>query len=183
MTLLTHAIIGAGLSLNQKSLPEGFVVAFVSHFFLDSLPHNDYIYFIFNSDHQKKAYSSLLSLVILGFTVFMITTLFLITKNPAVLVGAFGASLPDIISALSNEFKINPTLFDKLHFFLHTKISLAEILLQKIGKESIKRSGTAEEMRLNYKIISGNKWGKIGWAAELLLETTILLFGLKVILA
>ena len=183
MTLLTHALIGAGLSLNQPSLPVGFVISFFSHFLLDALPHNDYIYFIFNNAHRKKTYSSLLSLVIFGFTVFIITTLFLITKNPAVLIGAFGASLPDIISALSNEIKINPTLFDKLHFFLHTKISLAEILLRKIGKISIKRAVTAEEAKLNYKTISGNTWGKAGWAAELLLETSILLLGLKMVLA
>lgn len=183
MTLLTHALIGAGLSMSQKSLPEGFIFAFISHFLLDGLPHNDYIYFVFNKGNRKKTYTSLLSLLILILTVFAISILFLVTKNPAIPTGAFAAALPDLLSAFSSEIKIKPTLFDKIHFMLHTKSSLAIVLLQKIGKISLKRAETVEEARLNYKIISSNTWGKVGWAAELFLEIFILLLGLKMILA
>lgn len=183
MTILTHALIGAGLSINQGSLPAGFIISFVSHFFLDGIPHNDYIYFAFNTRNQKKAYASFLSLLILILSVFIIMILFLITKNIAVLTGAFAAVLPDLLSIYSNEIKIKPTLFDKFHFLLHTKFSLAEILLRRVGKASIETTTTTEEAERNYKIISGNTWGKIGWVTEFLLETLILILGLKMILA
>ncbi len=183
MTILTHALIGAGLSINQGSLLVGFIISFVSHFFLDGIPHNDYIYFAFNTGNRKKAYKSFLSSLILILTIFVIMILFLKTKNIAVLVGAFAAALPDLLSAFSDEIKIKPTLFDKFHFLLHTKSSLAEILLRRIGKISIKMAATAEEEERSYKTISGNVWGKIGWVAELLLETLTLLLGLKMVLA
>lgn len=182
MTILTHALVGAGLSINQGSLPAGFIISFVSHFFLDRIPHNDFIYFAFNTGGQKKAYASFLSLLILILTVSIIMILFLVTKNISVLIGAFAAVLPDLLSAFSNEIKIRPTLFDKFHFLLHTKSSLAEILLRRVGKVSLETATTSEEAERNYKTISGNTWGKIGWITELLLETLILMLGLKMIL-
>ena len=37
-----------------RSLLVGFIVSFVSHFFLDGIPHNDYIYFAFKPAIERK---------------------------------------------------------------------------------------------------------------------------------
>lgn len=178
MTALTHAVVGAGLASSQNNLLGGFAAAFLSHFVLDVLPHNDYIYALYKFDKKKGPYPSPISIILLILSSIFLAGSFSLKRDPAVIIGGLAGILPDFFTAVFGKTQIFKA-FNQWHSRLHSHSSLAKILLERIGKTRIEKSRNWDEYINNYKIIAGLRTGRIGWILELAVELTLLVFFLS----
>lgn len=178
MSILTHAIAGAALSLKTASLDQSLILGTLSHFFFDIVPHNDYIYFYFlkRAEKSKSIYKTPISLLLSVTTLAIIGLIFYVSQDPKLLVGAFGGILPDLVTAASSRFSSKPTPFDKFHNFIQKRRSLAGLFLENFQHLKIKPSGTFEGSFNNYREIARTGWGRLGLTTELLIELAVLAF-------
>lgn len=100
-----------------------FILAFISHFILDAIPHGDEK--IFDAGlPSKKRYQRILTATAIDFVILMIYTYFIITKLPLdptlIFIAILGAILPDILWGLYDvtNWKIFKYFF-KLHKLFH----------------------------------------------------------------
>lgn len=127
MVLTVHLLTGAALASKIQPAPLALVLAFLSHYFLDFLPHPDYSIKNIKKKRWNKSYSEFLKVgVDICFGVLLI---FIFSKNqPIIYAGAFSAILADGFTLLglifSNNFlRHNDNFHEKIHFLKHKKIS------------------------------------------------------------
>jgi hypothetical protein len=128
MYLTVHAVAGAliGHYVNEPII--SFVVGFISHFFLDMLPHYDTHLPKDRSakEIRKQYFNKIFSVIYIDISLTLITAVALFTNNiyfltQAVFWGMVGAILPDILQLLSFIFKNNWVLkqCNGLHNLVH----------------------------------------------------------------
>jgi len=117
MILITHILFSAIIIKYIKFLPLALVLAFLSHYLLDSIPHQDYSIKNIKQRHWSNAFPDFLEVFLDVFAGFFIILLFSDNALPALL-GGFMACLPDFISFLGIIFPSLKTL-DKIHKKIH----------------------------------------------------------------
>ncbi len=135
MILTAHTIVGSAVAnLVPNSPVLGFVLAYGSHYLIDTIPHRDqYIDPFFDKDWKTygSIFSNLKSMlgvlliggdvligIILSFIIFVRGEASLI----ATIVGIVGGVLPDFLQFLYYKFKKQPWIFtQKIHDFFHSK--------------------------------------------------------------
>ena len=128
MILLVHLLFGAAIGSAVKNIPLAIILAFLSHYFLDLLPHIEYpIENITNKQWQKAAPDILK--VILDFSLGILLIIIFSKNYPIIYVCAFFAILPDGLSFLESASKNkilrehNVFHHEKIHFLKYKKIS------------------------------------------------------------
>ena len=101
MFLFIHVLLGALIGISFKSAALVFVLAFLSHFLLDMIPH-------WNNNFDTKGFKNsfrvgiekLLVFIVLSdwlFSFFLVFLLYDVFNSGLVIVGAFAAMLPDAL--------------------------------------------------------------------------------------
>jgi len=130
MILSLHSIAGAILASNSKNVGEAIFIGLISHYFFDSLPHNDYRIEKIEAGDFKTASKEFLK-VFIDLLIGLSIIFYLIYSNRLeqtllVLTGAFFAILPDGLSFLNFSVKNKEkNIFTKLlqkHYLIHGKI-------------------------------------------------------------
>ncbi len=115
MILFCHILVGAALMAKIQIIPLALVLAFLSHYFLDFIPHWEYSIDNILEKQWKKAKSEFLKGALdFGLGILLI---FIISKNSGIiLAGAFFAVLPDGLTLLSLLLPNKVlTIHDKFH--------------------------------------------------------------------
>jgi len=128
MILLVHLLFGAAIGASIKNIILAIILAFLSHYFLDLLPHAEYSVGSIRKSRWNRALPELLK-ILLDFSL-GIVLIFIFSKNyPIIYICAFFAILPDGFSVISNHFPNeisaihNKLHLDKIHFLKNKKIS------------------------------------------------------------
>src|SRR3989344_3185227 len=136
MTTVTHMV--AGLAITQVvpdpalSLP----MAFASHFLLDAVPHNDYVY-LFLGTNFKHMHESLIShgLIVVGVGVCLLLSLS--TAHPVIaFTGAILGMLPDVLTGLTKRLGHNGDFFNRFHMHSHSTFDLGEWVFNRFATKS-----------------------------------------------
>jgi hypothetical protein len=117
MILFVHILIGAVIALNINFLPLGLILAFLSHYILDALPHWDYS--IKNIKERNWRYSLVDFLKVFLDMFFGFLLIFLLSKNFILaFIGGFLGILQDGFNFLTIVFpKKSPSiLFSVVNF-------------------------------------------------------------------
>lgn len=175
MSALTHAIVGASVAASQENIPLGFAFAVISHFVADIIPHNDYIYCLFKFNKNKSSAESFISIVLFIIALITVLTLFILTRNPRIIIGALGGILPDALTVILDKFNITNSAFNKFHNFVQKYASLAEISYSKFNRSKIIDPINESEYYSNYLKIAGTTVGRVTWLVEISVEITVLL--------
>ncbi|MDX9893433.1 MAG: hypothetical protein RB292_03390 [Patescibacteria group bacterium] len=129
MYLTIHAAAGALIGTYVENSLISFIVGFMSHFFLDMLPHKDGE--LPTKTHSAKAlrklyFSKIVGLIYFDISMAIIVAGALFTNNiqfltKPIIWGMIGAILPDVFQALSFFFAKNKILrkFNEFHNFIH----------------------------------------------------------------
>jgi len=129
MILFVHMLLGAAIGSSIKNIWLAIILAFLSHYLLDLIPHVDYS--LKNVD--KKGWITIPSNIFkISLDLFLgILLIFLFSKNqPVIYICAFFAILPDgftvLNSVLPNNILKSHLKFhtEKIHFLKNKKISL-----------------------------------------------------------
>jgi len=127
MILTCHLLVGAAIANKIKFLPLAFFLAFLSHYFLDFIPHIDYSIKSIKGKKWEKSFPAFLKVILdISLGVLLIS---IFSKNqPVIFVGAFFAILSDGLNFLNLFFsnrilEIHYALHQKIHFFKNKKIS------------------------------------------------------------
>lgn len=132
MVLATHAVAGAALASVMPSYPvAGFMVGFMSHFVLDSIPHWDYKILSNSIDpkstDRKLSFNKNMALDMLrigsdGLLGLVLAYLFFFdSASPWVFIaGAIGAMLPDPLQFVYTRFPKGPIVYlQRFHEWIH----------------------------------------------------------------
>jgi len=128
MFIAGHAIAGA---LIGQQIGEGailiFLLAFISHFLLDLIPHGDHhhvVDFYFGKKQKLKALYSTIIVDAIATIIIVVTLLTFVNLNRvAVAWGVIGAVLPDLLVGLNELVKSSKTQwFTKFHFRIHNAL-------------------------------------------------------------
>lgn len=129
MYLTIHAAAGVLIGSYINSSIVSFLIGFISHFFLDMLPHRDG--HISTKGHnakslRKKYFNKIIALVYFDLCLAIIVAAALFTNNghfitKPIIWGMIGAILPDIFQALSFLRSKNRFFkkFNEFHNFIH----------------------------------------------------------------
>lgn len=136
MVLTPHAVAGAAISSLFRLNPvTAFFAGFLSHFFLDALPHWDYKTKSFRRDEAQPLNNDFIvsresssDFIKLGFDVFLgvfISLLFFVIGAGApfwsILLGAIGGVTPDALSFVYMKWRKEPLIsLQKTHLLFHT---------------------------------------------------------------
>jgi len=134
MILAPHLFIGAVIAAKIKFLPLAILLAFLSHYFLDSLPHTEYLIDNIKGKKWKRSKLDFLKLFLdLAGGAILILIVYCLTKVNCFLLftAAFFAILPDILIVLNWIFPENSLL--KKHFGVHQRIHFPKD--KKISRE------------------------------------------------
>lgn len=136
MTLGTHAAVGAAVAALVPGNPIGaFVLGFISHFLLDSIPHWDYKLLSLEKKGEDKMMvdmrldrTFILDLVRIGFDILIgfVVAYFLFRNTAAfpyvLLWGSIGAMLPDVLQFVYFKWKNGPLKhLQRFHIFIHAE--------------------------------------------------------------
>lgn len=126
MILTAHLLTGAALVSEIQTVPLALVLAFLSHYFLDSIPHQEYsIDNIINKRWKKTFFDFTKVFLDISFGVLLIC---IFRESPLLLLGAFLAILPDGFSLLylirPKNLEFHQSFHQKLHFSETKKIPL-----------------------------------------------------------
>ncbi len=113
MFLTVHAVAGEVAAQLFTTNPfVAFLIGFASHFFVDALPHGDED---LGASHQRNLIRFLITLTLVDLSMMVVTQALLwranLITNPAVLVAAFGAMLPDGLQVPDIVFPKGPAIF------------------------------------------------------------------------
>ncbi len=136
MTLSTHAVSGGIIASVVSRLPiVGFVLAFLSHFALDAIPHWDYKLaskkkgesgpltddIVLNKDFVSDLLKIALDLLIGIAAIIILHYLFRFPLGSLILGGIAGA-LPDLLQFVYFKTRIEPFIsIQKFHIWIHSK--------------------------------------------------------------
>lgn len=118
MILLAHILFGAAIGSLVKNIPLAIVLAFLSHYLLDLLPHIDYPIKNIEKKQWRKALPDILKLA-LDFCSGIFLILIFSKNQPIIYICALLAILPDGFTALNY---LVPNKISKIHNKLHQKI-------------------------------------------------------------
>lgn len=127
MILLVHLLFGAIIGSLIKNMPLAIILAFLSHYFLDFIPHLDYSVNNLKTKQWRKSGNDILKIITdisLGLVI-----IYLFSKNqPLIYLPAFVTLIPDSLTLLSCLFP-NKILaghdqihLKKIHYFKNKKI-------------------------------------------------------------
>lgn len=140
MILLAHLLFGAAIGQKISNPILAIILAFLSHYFLDFLPHTEYLIENIKNKQWRKAAPDILR-VILDFLLGSLI-IFIFSKNQTIIyICAFFAILPDGFTILSyflpnKILKIHDKLHrEKAHFFrdIATLENIATLKNKKIS--------------------------------------------------
>jgi hypothetical protein len=147
MILSTHAIVGAAIGSFLPSHPTtAFVLGFASHFVLDAIPHWDYPIRSAAVDPKIGAPMTfdralLRDAVVIGSDalVGILGALLLFASSDglwSILLGAFGAMLPDPLQTLHTHFPYEPLrTLQRFHRWIHTDKRIKEDIILGVGSQ------------------------------------------------
>lgn len=161
MIFLFHVAAGVLIAYKIKFLPLAILVAFLSHYALDFIPHPEYSAQNIKDKQWKKSGLDFLRVVIdvgIGLILIIIVHQMTGTNYLALITTSFSSILPDILSASSWLWPNNKFL--RYHSILHQKIHFKE---------------TAEGNQVNS---SNNK--KISAWAKIILQVLVVLIGITI---
>lgn len=127
MILLVHLLFGAATGSTIKNIPLAIILAFLSHYFLDLIPHIEY-----NIENvEKKQWRAMLPNIFkisLDFCLGILLILIFSKNQPIIYICGFVAAIPDCLTALcyfipNKLLKIHYELHQKIHFLKDKKIS------------------------------------------------------------
>lgn len=128
MILTVHLLAGAAIASKIQSAPLALFLAFLSHYFLDFIPHWEYS---IENIREKRWKKSLFDFLKVGLDILAgVLLLFLCSENqPIIYAGAFLAISPDGLTLIglifSNKFLVhNDDFHQKIHFLRDKKIPL-----------------------------------------------------------
>jgi len=118
MIITCHLIVGAAIISKVKFLPLAFFLAFLSHYFLDFIPHWEYSVKNIKEKRWKNSFSDFLKVALDAFLgLFLI---FIFSKNlPLALLGGFFALLPDGALFINLIF---PNKLSRTFEYFHQKV-------------------------------------------------------------
>lgn len=131
MILTPHLLLGAAIASKIEYLPAALLMAFLSHYFLDLIPHIEYSIDNITKKQWQKSLPDILR-VLLDFSFGIVILIFL---NPLsgrqliIYMGAFIALIPDSLTIISSIYpnkilaKHDQLHRKKIHFLKHKKIS------------------------------------------------------------
>jgi len=126
MIATPHLLVGAAIVNRIKFLPLAFSLAFLSHYFLDSIPHIDYTSKDFHENicqkKWKKFFPDFLKIILDVSLAFLLILIFS-EKKPKIFVGAILAILADGLNFLNIIF---PNKILEIHYKLHRRIHFPE---------------------------------------------------------
>lgn len=137
MILIPHLLLGAVVAQKIEYAPLAIILAFLSHYFLDLIPHVEYS---IDNIKNKKWQGSLPDFLKVFLDFFFGILLILIFSNnqPIVFVCAFFAILPDGLSFLGYLFynkilkSYNNIHQEKIHFLKNKKFSMFWRILSQV---------------------------------------------------
>jgi hypothetical protein len=147
MILSTHAVVGAAIASFLPTHPTAaFVLGFASHFVLDAIPHWDYPIRSASVDPKIGAPvtvdRALLrdAVVIGGDGLFgILAALFLFAWSDglwSILLGAFGAMLPDPLHFIHAHFPHEPLrTLQRFHRWIHTDKRIKKDIILGVGSQ------------------------------------------------
>ena len=117
MILATHLVIGAAVGAQTNNLAMAFGINLALHYFLDYLPHWDYLEKIVKKDVPKIAVDFVIGVFLL------VSLYFIFSKNLNIqlfLAGALAGVLPDFLQGLYHLFGLTFLKFhNRFHRFIH----------------------------------------------------------------
>jgi len=129
MILLVHLLFGAAIGSVVKNIPIAIILAFLSHYFLDFIPHTEYPIGSIRKQPWQRALPEITK-IFLDFCLGILLIFLLFKNQPIVYICAFLAILPDGFTVLNNHFP-NKILelhrrihIEKIHFLKNKKISI-----------------------------------------------------------
>jgi len=145
MILVTHAVVGAGLSTVARANPVfAFGIGFISHFILDAIPHWDYPLqsstktqdsnpldadFIIGKAFYRditKIGVDFLAGILLSYLFFAYGSSLHSFVRSGVLWGAVGSMTPDFLQFVYTKVRKEPLIsLQKFHIFMHTEKRLS----------------------------------------------------------
>lgn len=135
MLLSVHATVGAIIGENVNTSLLAFVLAFISHFLLDIIPHGDAALIkAYRNDFKNRGMLYLIIFDLLS-TAILLALLFYfhkITYSPMVLWGIIGGVVPDFMVAayeitdkyFSRWHKVHAWTHDRLHWTIPLKLGI-----------------------------------------------------------
>ena len=117
MILTPHLLLGAVLASKIEYAPLAIILAFLSHYLLDLIPHIEYSIDNIEKKQWQKSLPDFLR-VFLDFSLGILLILIFSENQPIIFICAFFAILPDGLSFL-NYFFSNKIL--KIHRYIHHK--------------------------------------------------------------
>lgn len=122
MILTPHLLAGAALASKIQIAPLALILAFLSHYFLDFIPHQDHCVKHIKERQWRKSFLEFLKIgVDFCFGIFLIFMFF--DKQPIIYAGAFLAILADGLAFLNLIF---PNKALRAHEIFHRKIHFLE---------------------------------------------------------
>lgn len=128
MILIVHVIFGAAIGSVINNIPIAIILAFLSHYFLDIVPHADYPLKITEAKQLKKIIPDAIN-VTFDFCLGILLILIFSKNQPIIYVCGFFAAIPDLLTAMyylapNKFFTAHYKLHQKIHFLQHKKISM-----------------------------------------------------------
>src|SRR3989344_8377526 len=100
MILLVHMLVGAAVASYIKNPILAIILAFLSHYFLDFIPHSEYNIENIKKKQWNKSLPDILKLA-LDFFSGILSILLFSSRQPVIFIAAFFAILPDGLTFLS----------------------------------------------------------------------------------
>lgn len=183
MTILTHAVFGSLVGSQFDKPGAAAVAGFVSHFVLDLIPHNDYLYYHFQK--SGNPYTTVFSQITFFLTLTYLILIYVFGGGlplSSSFWGALFALLPDVVTAANATLKRNPGLVDRFQRYTHRRESIGEYLHNKLSRgEKIKGGPAGPNTLRNFEVLQSSPWGKLGWIIETVIELTLLTVSLNLL--
>ncbi|MBI3631686.1 MAG: hypothetical protein HY219_02370 [Candidatus Staskawiczbacteria bacterium] len=129
MILSAHLLLGAAIASKIKYVPMAIILALLSHYFLDLIPHIEYSIKNIKEKQWRKSAPDI-ARVFLDFLFGMLLVLIFSNNQPLIYVCAIVALIPDSLTVISSIFP-NKALSmhdeihtEKIHFLKYKKISV-----------------------------------------------------------
>src|SRR3990167_9537643 len=117
MTLTPHLLLGAAIGSKIGNLPLAIVLAFLSHYLLDLIPHIEYPIDNISKKQWRKSLPDFLR-VFLDFSFGVLLILIFSNNQPIIYVCALVALIPDSLTIISSIF---PNRVLSAHDKIHTE--------------------------------------------------------------
>jgi|SRR3989344_1059545 len=137
MILTAHLLLGAAVASQIKYLPLALLMAFLSHYLIDLIPHIEYSIDNISKKQWQKSAPDILR-VILDFLFGILLILIFSNNYPIIYMGALIALIPDsltiISSILPNKILSKHDQFhrNKIHFLKYKKIPVFWRILSQL---------------------------------------------------